>query len=38
MTKDGLRDKFEHSARAKWNAVTKEPIPQDMLDLLAKLK
>jgi hypothetical protein len=38
MTKDGLREKVSNDLRALYGRVADEPVPQDMKDLLEKLK
>lgn len=38
MTKDGLTDKAERALKAAYDAIAKEPVPEDMRLLLAKLK
>ena len=37
MTKDGIREKVENDLRKLYSVVLDEPVPQDMLDLIAQL-
>ena len=38
MTKDGVKEKVSRDLRALYGRVADEPVPQDMKDVLAKLK
>ena len=38
MTKDGIREKVSRDLRALYDRDAQDPVPQEWLELLAKLK